>query len=93
MAKLIVAFRNFANAPKIVLCGRITCAYLMVRLQTTNKLQHGRTAVDDTSHCTSTVWSNYDVHKQMGKTCRQRKIYMKTNSRPQVRDSLPSNLL
>jgi len=27
-----------------------------------NKLRHGRTAVDDTSHCTSTDWSDYNVH-------------------------------
>ena len=93
VTKLIVAFRNFVNAPKIILCGRITCVYLMVRTQTMNKLRHGRTAVDDTSHCTSTDWSDYNVHKQMGKTCRQRKNFAKTDSRPQVRESLPSNLL
>jgi hypothetical protein len=49
MTKIIVAARNFANTPKIALCGGITCVYLMVGLQTTNKLRHGRTPVDNTS--------------------------------------------
>jgi len=75
--KLIVAFRNFENAPKIILCGRFTCVYMMVRLQTMNKLRHGRTAVDDTSHCTSTDWSDYNVRSKCVKRAGSGRIVRK----------------